>query len=183
MSGAREELERALPHFAVRGPTMADVAAATAVIAACETHAHGFAEIVEEEVAESWARPTIDLAGDVVLVLDGRRGRCRRRDLPRPRRRLRPSVAPWPRHRHGARRVVDGARRRSSGIPLAGQTVSDDDDPSAVALLQGLGFTPSATPRGSSSTRSATSRPRLPSRRPASRSGCCSPARSARSST
>ncbi len=139
MSHAREVLEHALPGLTVHSPTMADVAAATAVIAACEAHAHGLAEIVEDEIAESWSRPTIDLASDVVLVRDGDavvavaetyRGRGEG------------YVVPSARDRGVGTALVEWwtARAGEHGHALAGQTVSDDDA-SAVALMQGLGCT------------------------------------------
>ena len=139
MGSAREELGRALPGLTVRSPTMDDVAATTAVIAACEAHAHGVAEIEADEVAESWARPTMDLASDVVLVLDGGsvvacaetyRGRCDGYVLPSHRGRgVGTALVEW-----------WTARAGEHGLALAGQTVSDDDA-CAVALLQGLGCT------------------------------------------
>jgi mycothiol synthase len=136
---AREELERALPDLTVRSPTMADVPAATAVIAAAETHAHGFAEIEADEIAESWSRPTIDLADDVVLVLDGDRVVAVAETY---RGRGDGQVLPSHRGRGIGTALVDWwtARAAEHGIPLAGQTVSDDD-PSAIELLQGLGCT------------------------------------------
>jgi ribosomal protein S18 acetylase RimI-like enzyme len=137
MTGAREGLEQALPGLTVRGAALADVTAATAVIAACEIAAHGFAEMEEADVAESWARPSIDLARDVVLVLDGGavvacaetyRGRGEG------------YVHPAYRGLGIGTALVEWwtARAAEHGLALAGQTVSDDD-PTAVALLQGLG--------------------------------------------
>ncbi len=139
MRTARENLELALPDLAVRRATPGDVAAATAVITATEIEAHGLAEIGEDEVAESWARPTVDLAGDVVLVLDDGavvawaetyRGRAEG------------YVHPSHRGRGIGTALVEWwtARAAEHGHPLAGQTVSDDDL-TAVALLQGLGCT------------------------------------------
>jgi ribosomal protein S18 acetylase RimI-like enzyme len=139
MGKAREELERALPGLTVRSATPGDVAAATAVVAACEIDAHGFAEIVEDEIAESWARPTVDLAGDVVLVLDDGivvawaetyRGRGEGYVHPSHRRRgIGTALVEW-----------WTARAAERGNAVAGQTVSDDD-PTAVALLERLGCT------------------------------------------
>jgi len=139
MPSAREDLERALPGLTVRSATPDDVDAVTAVITGCEIEAHGSAEIEAEEVAESWARPTVDLAGDVVVVLDGDnlvawaetyRGRGEG------------FVHPSYRGRGIGTALVEWwtARAAEHGIDLAGQTVSDDD-PTAVALLQGLGCT------------------------------------------
>jgi mycothiol synthase len=140
---ARHTLERALPGMGVRSPSMADVAAATALMAACETHAHGFAEIVEDEVAESWSRPTIELAGDVVLVFDGDELVACAETY-----RGRGAGCVLPSHRgRGIGTALVGwwtARAAEHGIAVAGQTVSDDD-PSAVALLEGLGCTVSHT--------------------------------------
>jgi mycothiol synthase len=143
VSAAREELERALPGLTVRSPGPADVPAATAVIAACEIAAHGVSEIEEGEVAESWARPTVDVAGDVVLVLDGDRivavaetyrGRGDAHVHPSHRGRgIGTALATW-----------WTARAAEHGIAVAGQTVSDRDV-SAVALLQGLGCSVSHT--------------------------------------
>lgn len=139
MASAREDLERALPGLTVRSATMADVDAVTDVITACEIEAHGVAEIEVEEVSESWARPSVDLVGDVVVVLDGDlvvawaetyRGRGEGFVLPAYRGRgIGTALVEW-----------WTARAAEHGIEVAGQTVSDDD-PTAVELLQGLGCT------------------------------------------
>ncbi len=139
MGTAREDLERALPALTVRSATLDDVDAVTALVAACEIEARGSAEIEAEEVAESWARPTIDLAGDVVVVLDGDsvvawaetyRGRGEGFVLPSHRGRgIGTALVEW-----------WTSRAAEHGIDVAGQTVGDDD-PTAIELLQGLGCT------------------------------------------
>lgn len=139
MPSARVDLERALPGLTVRSATPADVDAVTAVVATCEAEAHGSVEIGAEEIAESWARPTVDLAGDTVVVLDGDtvvawaetyRGRGEG------------FVHPCHRRRGIGTALVEWwtARAAEHGIALAGQTVSDED-PTAIELLQSLGCT------------------------------------------
>ena len=139
MPSARETLEQALPTFEVRSPTIADVRAVTALIQAAEVAAHGEAETVEDEVSESWARPTLDLAADVVLVLaDGAVVGVAETYRGRGEGYVHPS------HRgRGIGTALVGwwtARAGEHGYAIAGQTVSDDDA-SAVALLRGLGCT------------------------------------------
>jgi mycothiol synthase len=137
MPTARETLEAALADYEVRSPVMADVPAAAAVIRACEEHAHGEGETVDDELVESWSRPSLDLAADVVLVCDAGavvavaelyRGRADAHVHPSRRGRgIGTALVGW-----------WTARAGELGLPQAGQTVSDDD-PSAVALLRGLG--------------------------------------------
>jgi GNAT superfamily N-acetyltransferase len=136
MATARETLEAALGTFEVRAPTMADTAAATAVLHACEELVHGEAETVEDELVESWSRPTLDLSSDAVLVLDDG-AVVAVAELYRER--ADGHVHPSHRGRGIGTALVEWwtALAGEHGLPVAGQTVSDDDT-AAVALLRGL---------------------------------------------
>src|SRR4051812_31228890 len=143
MPTARDTLQRALPGYEVRGPTPADALGATAVIRAAEEQARGDAETIEQGIVEAWSRPTIDLAADVVLVLDGGRVVAVAEIY---RGRADAYVGPSHRGRGIGTALVEWwtARAAEQGYALAGQTVSDDDT-TAVALLEGLGCTEAHT--------------------------------------
>jgi GNAT superfamily N-acetyltransferase len=137
MPTARATLERTLAAYEVRGATAADVPAATAVICAAEEAVWDEAEMVPDDVAEAWARPTIDLAEDVVLVADAGRVVAVAETY---RGRGEGYVHPSHRGRGIGTALVEWwtARAGEHGYAIAGQTVCDDDT-TAVALLRGLG--------------------------------------------
>lgn len=138
-----DALRAALPGLEVRPPTLADAAAATALLAACERAAHGEAEIEQDEVVESWSRAGLELARDAVLVLDAGRlvavGEVYRG-------RAAAGVAPEARGRGIGRALVAWwrARAHEAGDRTSGQTLSDLDL-GARALLEGLGARPTHT--------------------------------------
>jgi mycothiol synthase len=126
------------PGLAARPPTPADLAAALAVIGADEVAATGQTFLTEEDLRSEWAQPSIDLALDVVLVLDGgavvgyadqHAGRS--------------FVAVHPDH-HGrgiGAALLDWTERsaRHHGLPTVGQTVGDAHG-AARALLRSRGY-------------------------------------------
>lgn len=121
-----------------RAPTMDDVEAVTALVAACQVADQGLVDIDADDVRSDWQRPSFDLERDCVLVLDGERlvGRAEvfgaRAEVSVRQDRRGRAIGTW---------LLGWTERRAmeTGSPRIGQTLSDGDT-TAVAFLTRHGY-------------------------------------------
>jgi GNAT superfamily N-acetyltransferase len=139
--GRRVTRTRGLPAgLTVRAPERADAEAVTAMLRRSEEAIQGVADVDLEDVLADWSRPSFDLAGDAVLVVDGDRlvGYA---EAFLARRRAEVCVDPDARGRGIGAALLRWTEERAiiGGVHELGQTVSDADA-AALDLLRRNGY-------------------------------------------